>query len=211
MGRHPEIAGARPGGHRAFPSQGNGWPTDLTRRPLCPHQSGKKRPGWTRGGRLKFRVADDIEAPVDWVVGGGFTDFAAIEADIRARDAELVRVGDWKEAALGVAWRGSVAVSRASYVRSRHASRPFPARSVFVVESRIGGMGCHYEVSFVPLSATVTRVSVMLELKASTLSARLLLQTLKVARRRVIPAARGCRCAARSGRGRRTGARAPAP
>jgi hypothetical protein len=55
-----------------------------------------------------------------------------------------------------------------------------------VVESRIGGMGCHYEVSFVPLSATVTRVSVILELKASTLSARLLLQTLKVARRRVI-------------------------
>jgi len=133
---------------------------------------------------LKFRVADDIEAPVDWV-WGGFTDFAAIEADIRARDAEVVRVGDWKEAALGVAWRGSVAV--------RGKLRPIEARIAalsreerFVVESRIGGMGCHYEVSFVPLSATVTRVSVMLELKASTLSARLLLQTLKVARRRVI-------------------------
>jgi hypothetical protein len=58
---------------------------------------------------LKFRISDDIEAPIDWV-WEGFTDFAAIEADIRARDAELSRVGDWKEAALGVAWRGSVPV-----------------------------------------------------------------------------------------------------
>jgi hypothetical protein len=41
-------------------------------------------------------------------------------------------------------------------------------------------------VVFAPLSAEVTRVSVTLELKASTLSARLLLQTLKIARRKVI-------------------------
>jgi hypothetical protein len=55
-----------------------------------------------------------------------------------------------------------------------------------LVESRVGGMDCTYEVVFAPLSAEVTRVSVTLELKASTLSARLLLQTLKIARRKVI-------------------------
>jgi hypothetical protein len=47
-------------------------------------------------------------------------------------------------------------------------------------------MSCDYEVVFAPLSAEVTRVSVTLELKASTLSARLLLQTLKIARRKVV-------------------------
>jgi hypothetical protein len=133
---------------------------------------------------LKFRISDDIEAPIDWV-WEGFTDFAAIEADIRARDAELSRVGDWKEAALGVAWRGSVPVrGKVRTIEARIAG--FIPEEQLRVESRIGGMSCDYEVVFAPLSAEVTRVSVTLELKASTLSARLLLQTLKIARRKVV-------------------------
>jgi hypothetical protein len=133
---------------------------------------------------VKFRVADDVEAPIDWV-WEGFTDFAAIEADIRARDAELSRVGDWKEAALGVAWRGSVPVrGKVRTIEARISG--FVPEEHLLVESRVGGMDCTYEVVFAPLSAEVTRVSVTLELKASTLSARLLLQTLKIARRKVI-------------------------
>jgi uncharacterized membrane protein len=133
---------------------------------------------------LKFKVSDDVEAPVERV-WAGFTDFAAIESDIRAREADLVRVGDWKEAALGVAWRGSVPV--------RGKIRPIDARIAaftpgerMMVESKVGGMSCSYEVTFAALSEQMTRVSVTLELKASTLSARLLLQTLKIARRKVI-------------------------
>jgi uncharacterized membrane protein len=133
---------------------------------------------------LKFKVADDVEAPVDWV-WEGFTDFAAIEADIRARDTELSRVGDWKEAALGVAWRGSVPVrGKVRTIDARIAA--FAPEERLLVESRIGGMACTYEVTFAPLTGGSTRVSVVLELKASTLSARLLLQTLKIARRKVI-------------------------
>lgn len=133
---------------------------------------------------MKFKVSDDVEAPVDWV-WGGFTDFDAVESDIRARDAELVRVGDWKEAALGVAWRGSVPV--------RGKVRPIDAKIAefrpdehLQVESQVGGMSCEYDVTFTVLSPEVTRVAITLELKASTLSARLLLQTLKIARRKVI-------------------------
>jgi carbon monoxide dehydrogenase subunit G len=133
---------------------------------------------------VKFRVADDVEAPIDWV-WEGFTDFAAIEADIRARDAELSRAGDWKEAALGVAWRGSVPVrGKVRTIEARISG--FVPEEHLLVGSRVGGMDCTYEVVFAPLSAEVTRVSVTLELKASTLSARLLLQTLKIARRKVI-------------------------
>ena len=133
---------------------------------------------------MKFRISDDIEAPIDWV-WEGFTDFAAIEADIRARDAELSRVGDWKEAALGVAWRGSVPVrGKVRTIEARIAG--FVPEEHLRVDSRIGGMTCEDEVVFAPLSAEVTRVSVTLELKASTLSARLLLQTLKIARRKVV-------------------------
>ena len=133
---------------------------------------------------MKFKVADDVEAPVDWV-WAGFTDFAAIEADIRAREADLSRVGDWKEAALGVAWRGSVPVrGKHRTIDARIAG--FVPEERLLVESQIGGMACTYEVTFAPLAGGSTRVSVILELKASTLSARLLLQTLKIARRKVI-------------------------
>lgn len=133
---------------------------------------------------MKFRVADDIEAPVDWV-WGGFTDFAAIEADIRSRDADLLRVGDWRDAGLGVAWRGSVPVR--GKVRPIEAKiTAFVPNERMVIDSVIGGMACQYELTFQPLSDHVTRASVALELKASTLSARLLLQTLKIARRKVI-------------------------
>jgi hypothetical protein len=97
---------------------------------------------------LKFRISDDIEAPIDWV-WEGFTDFAAIEADIRARDAELSRVGDWKEAALGVAWRGSVPVrGKVRTIEARIAG--FIPEEQLRVESRIGGMSCDYEVVFAP-------------------------------------------------------------
>lgn len=133
---------------------------------------------------MKFRVSDDVEAPIDWV-WEGFTDFGAIEADIRARDADLSRVGDWKEAALGVAWRGSVPVrGKVRAIDARIAT--FVPGEHLQVESQIGGMTCSYDVAFSALSEEITRVAITLELKASTLSARLLLQTLKIARRKVI-------------------------
>lgn len=144
--------------------------------------------GWGKVGRgwasLKFKVSDDVEAPAEWV-WNGFTDFGAIEADVAARDADISRVGDWSEPALGVAWRGSVPVrGKVRTIEARIAS--FKPEEELVVHSRIGGMTCHYEVGFKALSDNVTRVAVTLELKAATLSARLLLQTLKIARRRVI-------------------------
>jgi hypothetical protein len=133
---------------------------------------------------LKLRVSDDIEAPVDRV-WAGFSDFSPVETEARARGAELVRVGDWRAAHLGASWRGSVAV--------RGKTRPIDARiatfvpgETCVVESRVGGMSSTYEITLIPLSPSLTRVAVVLELRASTLSARLLLQTLKVARRRVM-------------------------
>jgi hypothetical protein len=150
---------------------------------------------------VKFKVADDVEAPVDWV-WAGFTDFAAIEADIRAREADLSRVGDWKEAALGVAWRGSVPVrGKHRTIDARIAG--FVPEERLLVESQIGGMACTYEVTFAPLAGGSTRVSVILELKASTLSARLLLADAQDRAAQGDPAARRCCRAAGAGGGGR--------
>jgi hypothetical protein len=124
------------------------------------------------------------------MVWARFTDFSGFEEDARGRGAILNRVGNWTQTVQGVEWRGEVTV--------RGKSRPITAKvtqlvpqELCVVDSRIGGMNCHQEIIFVPLSTTVTRVALMLDLSADTLTARLLLQTMKLARGRVLQKLQG--------------------
>lgn len=133
---------------------------------------------------MKLRVAEDVAAPSEWV-WDGFTDFSDIEDEVREGGADLARVGGWQDAHLGASWRGALPVrGKVRPIEARISV--FAPREAFAVESRIGGMQCRYAASFVPLAEPVTRVSVVLDLQASTLSARLVLQSMKVARRRVL-------------------------
>ena len=124
------------------------------------------------------------------MVWARFTDFSGFEEDARGRGAILNRVGNWTQTVQGVEWRGEVTV--------RGKSRPITAKvtqlvpqELCIVDSRIGGMNCHQEIIFVPLSTTMTRVALMLDLSADTLTARLLLQTMKLARGRVLQKLQG--------------------
>lgn len=124
------------------------------------------------------------------MVWARFTDFSGFEEDARGRGAILNRVGNWTQTVQGVEWRGEVTV--------RGKSRPITAKvtqlvpqELCMVDSRIGGMNCHQEIIFVPLSTTVTRVALMLDLSADTLTARLFLQTMKLARGRVLQKLQG--------------------
>ena len=138
---------------------------------------------------MKFKVSEDVDAPQE-LVWARFTDFSGFEEDARGRGAILNRVGNWTQTVQGVEWRGEVTV--------RGKSRPITAKvtqlvpqELCIVDSRIGGMNCHQEIIFVPLSTTVTRVALMLDLSADTLTARLLLQTMKLARGRVLQKLQG--------------------
>jgi hypothetical protein len=138
---------------------------------------------------MKFKVSEDVDAPLD-MVWGHFTDFTGFETEARGRGAVLHRVGQWTQAAQGAEWRGEVKV--------RGKIRPVSAKimqlvpqELCVIDSRIGGMQCHHEMLFVQLSQKVTRVAFVLDLSADTLTARLLLQTLKLARGRVLQRLQG--------------------
>lgn len=138
---------------------------------------------------MKFKVSEDVDAPAT-MVWARLVDFSALEDDARGRGARITRVGNWSEIAEGVEWRGEVTV--------RGKLRPLQARvtrliapELCLVESRIGGMQCSYELSFAELSPEVTRVAVVLDLSADTLTARLLLQTMKLARGRVMQRLQG--------------------
>jgi cell division protein ZapA (FtsZ GTPase activity inhibitor) len=132
---------------------------------------------------VKFRVSDEVEAPANWV-WKGFTDFTFIEAEALANGADLTRVGGWSEPRVGASWHGAVQVRGKARAIEAQVSAFMPPEAL-VIQTRIGGMRCQYEVALDPLATAVTRVSVMLELSAATMSAKLLLQSMKVARRRV--------------------------
>jgi hypothetical protein len=133
---------------------------------------------------MKFRVEEVVQAPRD-AVWAGFADFAAIEAEARARGATLTRIGGWDAPRPGAMWRGSVAIRGKPRDIEAQIVRFEPAET-FTVETRIGGMDATYTLALVPLDAMATKAEAVLELRASTLSARLILQSAKIARRRVL-------------------------
>ncbi len=133
---------------------------------------------------MKFKVSEDVDAP-QAMVWAKFVDFTALEDDARGRGATVTRVGNWTDTAEGVAWRGDVTARGKSRPLAAKVTR-FAPEDLCLIESRIGGMNCSYEMTFVPLATEVTRVALVLELSADTLTARLLLQTLKLARGRVL-------------------------
>jgi hypothetical protein len=138
---------------------------------------------------MKFKVSEDVDAPRS-MVWARLTDFSAMEQDARGRGATITRIGNWTDTAEGMEWRGEVTVRGKTRPLTAKVARLVP-EEMCLIESRIGGMACVYEMSFVALTPEVTRVAVMLDLSAQTLTARLILQTMKLARGRVMQRLQG--------------------
>lgn len=138
---------------------------------------------------MNFKVSEDIDASAD-ITWARFTDFSGIEADISGRGVELSRVGNWETATEGCVWRGSVKIrGRVRPVASEISVLTPPERCE--IRTVIGGMEAVYEMTFLALRDDMTRVQVVMDLSAKTLSARLVLKTLKLARGRVLQRLQG--------------------
>ncbi|MEJ6390393.1 SRPBCC family protein [Gymnodinialimonas ulvae] len=138
---------------------------------------------------MKFKVSEDVDAPAD-ITWARFTDFSGIEAEVKGRGAELSRVGNWATPEAGCGWRGQVTVrGRLRPIASEISALDGPERCE--IRTSVGGMDAVFEMSFVHLRPDMTRVQVVLDLSAKTLSARLALQTLKLARGRVMQRLQG--------------------
>lgn len=133
---------------------------------------------------MKLKVAEDVDAPLGFVYVR-MADFTRLEEEIRGRGAELKRDGNWTQAAAGCGWKGNVTV-RGKPRRIDASIGHMAENDTILVESKVGGMDCTYEMTFYEMAPEITRVSTVLELKPNTLSARLVIQTLKLARGRVL-------------------------
>lgn len=138
---------------------------------------------------MKFKVSEDVDAPAD-ITWARFTDFTGIEAEAKGRGADVARVGNWTTPDVGRAWRGTVKIrGRVRPVTSVIATHS--PEQTCQIDTLVGGMEASYEMTFLTLRADMTRVQVVLDLSAGTLSARLALQTLKLARGRVMQRLQG--------------------
>ncbi|MBS1303071.1 SRPBCC family protein [Loktanella sp. SALINAS62] len=130
---------------------------------------------------MKFSAREDINAPID-VVFAQVTDFDGFERQMIRRGAEVRRTtAESGAAAVGTSWDISFTFrGRARRVQATVARLEKPnLLDIAIVANGLNGQS---RVELLPLSQRKTRMSMSIELSATSLSARLLLQSLKLAK-----------------------------
>lgn len=129
---------------------------------------------------MKFSTREDIEAPIDHVYGR-VTDFGGFERQALRRGGEIRRLDNAPSPQVGSAWdvsfqfRGKDRKMVANLVQ-------LDEPSVMQIDTEAAGIDGETKVELVALSRTRTRLAVTMELKPKSLSARLLIQSLKLAK-----------------------------
>ncbi|WP_238365913.1 SRPBCC family protein [Mesobacterium pallidum] len=129
---------------------------------------------------MKFSTKEDIEAPIDQVFQM-VADFEGLERSALRRGAEVRRVDKMTEKAPGLEWKAKF--------HFRGKDRDVDIKLVeynpdtdLCAQGTTDGLDCIVKVELVALSRKRTRMSLDVDLEAKTLAARLLLQSLKLAR-----------------------------
>ena len=133
---------------------------------------------------MKFKSKEDLDVPIDEVFTM-LSDFEKHERSALRRGLEVSRRDDLKAPAVGATWdvkfmfRGKRREANLEVVE-------YDQPSEMVVAGYMQGLETRVEFLLVALSKTRTRLSVVADLKPQTLSARLLMQSLKLARGKVV-------------------------
>lgn len=130
---------------------------------------------------MELSTREDIEAPLDRVFAEA-TDFEQMERLIMRRGVDVRQVsGDPAAPAEGMSWHADFRFRG----RAREADITLTAYDPpngMTYRTVIGGLEAITVVDFMALSRTRTRVGLTIELKPKTLSARLVVQSMKLAR-----------------------------
>lgn len=125
----------------------------------------------------------DIEAPAP-ALFAAMTDLVWLEDMARRGRVVLERTDRGEGLAIGASWRASFTFRQ----RPRQAEsmiERFDPPKVLRLGGRVGSYGFTIEPTLAPLSRTLTRLSVSIEVKPHSVGARLMLQTLRLGRSRL--------------------------
>ncbi|WP_421998325.1 SRPBCC family protein [Roseovarius confluentis] len=127
---------------------------------------------------MKFVAHEDVEAPIEFVFEQ-VTDFAAIERSALRRGAEVQRVDDLNETRPGMKWDAAFSLRgkrREMQLELTELDRP----NGLVIASRSPNMGGKMVLDLV--SRSRTRISLVIDMAPKTLAAKLLVQSMKLAK-----------------------------
>lgn len=129
---------------------------------------------------MKFSTRQDIEAPAHFVFAQ-LTDFQSIEKQALRRGIEVKRKDDSQVNGVGAAWEAKVPF-RGKW-RDLHAEiSQYEAPEELVAQARSGGLDMTISMELVPLSPKRTRLIVGFDVRPKTISARILVQSVKFAK-----------------------------
>jgi len=127
---------------------------------------------------MKFSTREDIDAPISQVYSA-VTDFDGFERQILRRGVDLRRDEALPSHQIGARWYAKFQWrGRAQDLEAELVS--VSPNEGYAIESRTGGLLCTGVIDLVALSKARTRMFVSLDLKPTTLSARLLVQSLRL-------------------------------
>lgn len=129
---------------------------------------------------MQFNAKEDVEAPIDFVFEQ-LSDFQSFERSALRRGAEVQRIDTKRNIGPGMAWDAAFKL-RGRRREIQIELTEYDPPNGMVVSSRSPAMGGHFKVDLVALSRGRTRMSFEIDLKPKTLSSRLLVQSLKLAR-----------------------------
>lgn len=127
---------------------------------------------------MKLSVREDIDAGKDRVYAA-VTDFAAFERLMLRRGVEVSRDETTPLNQVGAQWHARYMLRGREQVADAELVSLTPGAG-FVVDTKSSGIVCHAGVSLIELSKTRTRLLVSLDMRATTLASRLLIQSLKL-------------------------------
>lgn len=129
---------------------------------------------------MKFSAREDIDAPIAEVFEA-VSDFDAFERRMLRRGVDITRDEDIPIDQIGACWKAQFSWRGRVYDVDAELVTLTPCQGYTIV-SQSSGVECLASVELVALSKSRTRLFVALDLKPQTLSARLLLQSLKLAK-----------------------------
>ncbi len=129
---------------------------------------------------MKFSSNEDIEAPIGDVFAM-LSEFETYERSAIRRGIEVQRVGEHEAVAVGMAWDAQF-IMRGKKKDIKLSLTEFDAPDAMRFEAENQGLGGVLTLDLLALSSGRTRLSVTLKLAPKTLPARLLMQSLKLAK-----------------------------
>ncbi|MCO8145124.1 SRPBCC family protein [Rhodovulum tesquicola] len=132
---------------------------------------------------MKFSTREDIGLPIEEVFAV-ITDFERLERAALRRGAEITRLDTLAAPGPGMTWAGQFTFRGAPRsVRSELTG--FLPPETLVVQTTVSGLSSIGTVDLVRLAPAQTRLAVAIDLHPQTIQARLLLQTIRLAKTRM--------------------------